>query len=69
MVCAVGPGLHEVTLAGRILQLRDLKLREDGHLRVTNVVKRMPSRHTFRQSKNLNTNQRLSQPPSTVQVQ
>ena len=37
MVCAVCPGLHGVTLAGRILKLRDLKLREDGHLRVTNA--------------------------------
>ena len=35
MVCAVCPGLHGVTLAGRILKLRDLKLREDGHLGVT----------------------------------
>ena len=65
MVCAVCPGLQSVTLAGRILKLRDLKLREDGHLRVTNAF----TTHTFRQSKNLNTNQRLSQPPSTVQVQ
>ena len=37
MVCAVCPGLQSVTLAGRILKLRDLKLREDGHLRVTNA--------------------------------
>jgi hypothetical protein len=37
MVCAVCPGLHGVTIAGRILKLRDLKLREDGHLRVTNA--------------------------------
>ena len=37
MVCAVCPGLQSVTLAGRILKLRDLKLREDGHLGVTNV--------------------------------
>ena len=37
MVCAVCPGLHGVTLAGRILKLRDLKLREDGRLGVTNA--------------------------------
>ena len=45
MVCAVCPGLHGVTLAGRILKLRDLKLREDGRLRVTNVC----TTHNFRQ--------------------
>ena len=35
MLCAVCPGLQSVTLAGRILKLCDLKLREDGHLGVT----------------------------------
>ena len=47
MVCAVCPGLHGVTLAGRILKLRDLKLREDGRLRVTNAC----TTHIFRQFK------------------
>ena len=45
MVCAVCPGLHGVTLAGRILKLRDLKLREDGHLCVTKAF----TTHTVRQ--------------------
>ena len=49
MVCAVCesvcPGLHGVTLAGRILKLRDLKLREDGHLCVTTQPFRPFNRH------------------------
>ena len=40
MVCSVCPGLQSVTLARRIL-----KLREDGHLRVTNAF----TTHTVRQ--------------------
>ena len=43
--CAVCPGLHGVTLAGRILKLRDLKLREDGHLCVTTQPFRPFNRH------------------------
>ena len=45
MVCAVCPGLQSVTLAGRILKLRDLKLREDGHLCVTTQPFRPFNRH------------------------
>ena len=45
MVCAVCPGLQSVTLAGRILKLRDLKLREDGRLRVTTQPFRPFNRH------------------------
>ena len=55
MFCAVCPGLHGVTLAGCILKLRDLKLREDGHLRVTNAFLS-------------DTQLPPVQPPSTVQV-
>ena len=45
MVCAVCPGLQSVTLAGRILKLCDLKLREDGHLCVTTQPFRPFNRH------------------------
>ena len=44
MVCAVCPGLQSVTLAGRILKLRDLKLREDDHLGVTTQPLTQPFR-------------------------
>ena len=46
-LCSLPHFTNRVTLAGRILQLRDLKLREDGHLRVT---KNAFTTHTFRQS-------------------